>query len=190
MYRFQRRAPLDLTQYPEPPIDDRSGPPLSQGFLLTMISTIAAEHTKPETLERIAHVDPYAWYHGQVLQNILNEFEDQDPELPAELGKNMYYMFRDQLHSMGVRTPADLIQFLPVMWKHATRGDSGEWRSEVLGPGRARVEAEQPYNCAFEEGAVYGSLEAVDAMDVQIAHTQCMRKGAPYCVLEVQWHAE
>jgi hypothetical protein len=185
--RLQRHAPLDPTPVPEPPIGDRSGPVLGQGFVLTMISTIAAEHASPETLKVIERVEPYAWYHGQLLESVLNEFEDRDPALPLEIGKNLYYMLRPQFVELGIITPADVVQQIPLMWNQVTRGDSGEWRSTMFNDHHARMEMEQPFNCHFEEGAVHGALEAADATDVRVEHTQCMRDGAPFCVLDVQW---
>lgn len=187
MYRFQQYAPLDLTPYAEPPAEDRSGPPLSRGSLLTLFSTVAAEHFSPERLELLMQADPEAWYHGQLFETLLNEFERQDPELPGELGKNIYYMLRSQFIALGLSKPADVISTFPWLWKHVTRGDSGEWRSELIGPQEARLELEQPYNCRFEQGAVQGALEAFDALDVAIEHVECMRDGRPACVLLIRW---
>jgi hypothetical protein len=188
MYRFSRREPLDLTVFPEPPNDDRTGPPLSQGFVLTLIGTVTAEYCTPETLAAIEQIDPGCWYHGQLLESVLNEFEERDPALPVEVGKNIYYSLRSQFTAMGMRTPADVVTTLPAAWLVVTRGDSGEWRSKVLGPGKAHVEAEQPYNCLFEQGALEGALEAFDASDVRIAHTTCMRRGDRCCTFDVTWN--
>lgn len=187
MYRFQPKAPLDFTPYPEPPLDDRSGPPLSQGYIFLMIATLASEHCRPATRAALAQIEGTTWYHGQNLETILTEFEEQDPGLPAEVGKNIYYALQSQFRAMGLNTPSDVITTLPAMWHYATRGDSGVWRSTLLGPGAARVELEQPYNCRFEHGALHGALEAFDATDVVIDHRQCMRNGATCCVLEVRW---
>jgi predicted hydrocarbon binding protein len=49
------------------------------------------------------------------------------------------------------------------------------------------VEAEQPYNCIFEAGALRGFIEAFDGHDVTIDHTTCRRKGHPFCTYEVRW---
>lgn len=187
MYRFQRSAPLDLTVYPELSQDHRSGPPLSQGFVLTLISTVAAEYCQPATLDALAQVDPNAWYHGQILESVLNQFEDQDPMLPAEIGKNIYYSLRSQFTAMGLSTPVDVINTLPMIWQHVTRGESGGWRTTHVAPHTARLEVAQPYNCRFEEGALVGALEAFDATDVQVEHQQCMRNGAACCVFNVSW---
>lgn len=186
MYRFSPTPVLDLATYPDPG-PDRSGPPLSQGFVLLLISTVAAEYCSPETLSALAGIDPNGWYSGQLLESVLSDFEQRDPALPAEIGKNIYYTLGGQFTAMGLRTPSDVITTLPSMWQFVTRGDSGEWRSELLGPGRARLEAEQPYNCMFEQGAVQGALEAFDAYDVQIEHAQCARHGAPCCVFDISW---
>ncbi|MEM8530309.1 MAG: hypothetical protein AAGF95_05655 [Chloroflexota bacterium] len=190
MYQFEHRRPLELIAYPEPIPDDRTGTPLSQGVILTLINTVAAEYCSPETRNMLNKVEPNTWYHGQELESVLNEFEDQDPDLPEEVGKNIYYMLRKEFEMFGIKTPSDIIMTLPIVWKHVTRGDSGEWRPTLLGPGKARVEMEVPYNCQFEQGAVQGALECFDAIHVQIDHTQCMRKGAPFCVLEITWEEE
>lgn len=186
MHRFLRHAPLDVTTYVAPPEDDRSGPPLSQGFLFTMVSTVAAHHLHPEVLDVLAKIDPNAWYHGQLLETILSQLEDKDPELPGQLGRNIYLMMRSLLERLGFRSATRVMEALPVIWSSATRGDCGEFRS-MVGPRRAHVEMEQPYNCMFEAGAVRGLLEAYDATNVRIAHRPCMRTGAPFCVLEVRW---
>lgn len=186
MYRFSQQAVLDLSTYPDPG-PARVGPPLSQGFVLVLISTVAAEYCTPELRHLLAQVDPNAWYHGEVLEGILSDFEARDPALPAEIGKNIYYTLRGQFLAMGLRTPADVIRTIPMIWQHVTRGDSGEWRTELLGPGRARLEVDQPYNCRFEEGAVQGALEAFDAYDVRIEHSACARNGAPFCIFNVTW---
>jgi hypothetical protein len=187
VYRFEPIAPLDLTPQPEPAADDRSGPPLSQGYIFTLIATVAPEYCDPATLDAIATIEGDAWYHGQNLESILNRFEAQDESLPAEVGKNIYYSMQSQFRAMGLASPQDVVLTLPSMWQFVTRGDSGAWRSTMVGPHHARLELEQPYNCRFEHGALHGALEAFDAVDVQIDHVQCMRDGAPCCVLDVRW---
>lgn len=187
MYRFEPSAPLDFTPHIAPAPTDRSGPPLSQGFLLTMIHMVAADHCSPELSEAMMQADPEAWYHGQLFETILNDFERRDARLPTEIGKNIYYMLRSELASQGLQAPSDVILTIPHIWQHVTRGDSGTWRAEIVGPQAARVEMEQPYNCRFEEGGVRGALEAFDALAVEIEHEQCMRNGSPFCVLHVRW---
>lgn len=187
MQRLQYREPMKPVPYPEPLNDDRTGPALSKGFVLTLIGTVTAEYCSPETLEMIEDIDSYAWYHGQILENVLNEFEDRDPALPAEVGKNIYYVLRGQFMEMGLQSPTDVIVTMPDVWRAVTRGDSGEWRTQMIGPTQAHVETEQPYNCQFEQGALQGALEAFDAFDVQIDHTTCMRRGDPWCTFEVRW---
>lgn len=188
MYRFQNHAPLDTTVYEPTPHDDRSGTPLSQGFVLTLISVVAAECCSPATLDVVEQVDADSWYHGQLLESVLQEFEAKDPQLPAEIGKNIYYTLRSQFTAMGLKTPEDVISTLPMLWQHVTRGASGEFRTHMVGPRHARLELEQPYNCRFEHGAIQGALEAFDATDVRLDHQQCMRDGASCCIIEAQWN--
>jgi hypothetical protein len=186
MHRFQRQAPLDATPYAAPPEDDRTGPPLTQGFLFTMVSTVAASHCDPDVLAVLAAIDPNAWYQGQLLETILGRFEAQDPELPGQVGRNIHFMWRTQLDALGYRSASQVLEALPFLWLHATRGDCGAFRSAV-GARRAHLEMEQPYNCLFEAGTVRGLLEAYDATQVRIAHGPCVRRGAPFCTLEVRW---
>lgn len=190
MFRFQRHAPPDLMLYSPPPVDHRDGPPLSQGFVLTLINTVAAEHCTPEMKTWLDQVDPNGWYHGQLLETVLNTFEDLDPDLPNEIGKNIYYTLQTQFAAMGIRTPDDVITTMPGLWQHVTRGDAGYWRIELCEPGHARLEGAQPFNCLFEHGAVHGAMEAFDAVDVQITHEQCMRRGDRSCMLDVRWNVE
>lgn len=187
MFSFSKTAALDWTPYPEPLLEDRSGPPLSQGLLFTMIATVAAEHCDRETLEALSKIEPNAWYHGQLLETLLDRFAARDPELPYFVGRNIYFMMRPALKQMGVETATQVIQVLPAVYHQATRGDGGEMRSIVLGRNKARLDMEQPYNCLFEEGGLRGLLEAFDALDVHIAHAPCMRAGAPFCSLEISW---
>jgi hypothetical protein len=186
MVRFQRVAPLDATPFAAPPEDDRRGPPLTQGFLFTMVSTVAAAHCDDEVLAVLARIDPNAWYHGQLLETILSRFEDRDPELPGNVGRNIHFMWRSQLDALGILRATQVLEALPSLWQHATRGDCGAFRTAV-GARRAHIEMEQPYNCLFEAGTVRGLLEAYDATQVRIAHGPCMRRGAPFCTLEVRW---
>lgn len=186
MYRFERRAPLDVTPMVPPAEEDRTGPPLTQGFLFTMVATVAAAHCTEEELAALNRIDPNAWYHGQLLETILNRFEDKDPELPGQVGRNIYFMWRSQLDELGMRSATAVVEALPVLWHNATRGDGGEFRTAV-GPRRAHVELAQPYNCLFEAGALRGLLEAYEAVNVRITHSPCMRNGAPFCVLDVRW---
>lgn len=187
MERFVPRAPFDFTPHQPPAAEDRTGPPLTQGFLFTLLSTVAAPYLGEATLAALAAVDPDAWYLGQDLETILTELEAQDPALPGVIGRTLYFMLRGEMEKHGILTGEQAIAVLPSLWVQATRGDSGVWRSELLGPGRARVEMAQPYNCRFEEGALRGFMEAYELEDVQIVHRPCMREGAPRCVLEVKW---
>lgn len=186
MHSFQRHAPLDATTYVAPLEADRTGPPLTQGFLFTIVGTVAGAHCDPEVLEILAKIDPNAWYHGQLLESILSRFEDKDPALPAYVGRNVHFMARSQLDQQGIKTPSAVLEKVNAIWQRGTRGDDGEWRA-LVGPKRAHLEMEVSYNCRFEEGAIRGLMESFDAVDVKIEHTQCMRDGAPFCVLEVRW---
>jgi hypothetical protein len=186
MHRFRRNAPLDPTPYPAPAEDDRTGPPLSQGFLFTMVGTVAARHLTPEITAVLEQIDPDAWYHGQLLETLLNRLEDLDPALPTYIGRNIFFMWRSQLEAQGFRTAAAVMEAVPSLWKQATRGDGGVWRA-VVGPQRAHLEAEQPYNCMFEAGTIQGLLEAYEATNFRIVHAPCMRNGAPFCVLDARW---
>ena len=186
MFRFQRYAPLDTSTYPAPAVGDRTGPPLSQGFLFTMVGTVAARHASDEITAALARIDPDAWYHGQLLETMLNRFEDLDPALPQHIGRNIYFMWRSQLEALGFRTATAVMEAVPSLWRQATRGDGGVWRA-VVGPQRAHLEVEQPYNCLFEAGTIQGLLEAYDAVNIRLTHSPCMRSGAPCCVLEVRW---
>jgi hypothetical protein len=134
----------------------------------------------------LAGIDPNAWYHGQLLETLLSQLEEKDAELPAQLGRNIYFMWRSQLEALGFRSAGAVLQAIPSLWKSVTRGDSGEWRAAV-GPRHAHLEAEQPYNCRFESGTVRGLLEAYDATNVRLTHSPCMRDGAPFCVFDCRW---
>ncbi len=188
MHRFERRAPLEATIVAAaPPVEDRTGPPLDQGAIFSMLATVAADHLSPEELALLDEIEPDAWYHGQLLETLLNTLEERDPALPAFVGHGIYYMFLPLMRKFGVRSAEEGLRALPAFYKMGTRGDNGEWRVEVQGPGRVRVEAEQPYNCHFEGGGLLGLLEGLDAEDVHVEHVQCMRKGAPFCVFEARF---
>ena len=69
--RSARHAPLVA-----PAAADRTGPPLSQGFLFTMVATVAGDHCSPEILDALSRIDPDAWYHGQLLEPYNCHFEE------------------------------------------------------------------------------------------------------------------
>jgi len=140
-----------------------------------------------EVLAALSRIDPNAWYHGQLFETIFNDFEARDPSLPHFLGRNVYFMCRSQLDRLGIDSATAVIESIPKLWIESTRGDGGEWRSVMQGPRHAHIEAEQPYNCLFEQGAVVGFLESYDAINVRLDHARCMRRGAPFCVFEVLW---
>ncbi len=186
MFMFQRSAPLDTTPHTPPSQDDRTGPPLSQGFLFTMIGTVVADRAGPEVIEVLGKLDPDAWYHGQLLETLLNRFEEEDPGLPQRIGRNIFFMWRSQLEAQGFRTAGAVMEAVPSLWKQVTRGDSGEWRVAV-GTRRAYLEVDQPYNCQFEAGTILGLLEAYGAINVRMSHAPCRRRGARFCVVDVRW---
>jgi hypothetical protein len=186
MYSFRRSAPLDLTPIVAPMVEDRTGPPLTQGFLFTLVATVASEHCTPEILDALALIDPDAWYHGQLLESILTHFEEKDPALVVHVGRNIHFFMQSQLQSQGVTSATMVMEGVPSIWKQVTRGDGGHWTA-IVGPRRARLEAYQPYNCRFEEGTLRGLLEAFDARNVRIDHAPCMRDGAAACGFEVRW---
>lgn len=191
MHKLQRREPLDPAKaYPEPPQEDRSGPPLTQGAIFGMIRMVAADECSPDTLDLIAAIDPGAWYHGQLLETILSELEDRDPALPHEVGRSIYFMFRDQLEQVGFSSPEDVFTRMEALWQSVTRGATGHMRGRVLGQGRGELEMAQPWNCRFEEGGLRGMLEAFGAANLRIDHAPCMREGAPRCVLTASWERD
>ncbi len=187
MYQFDPQVPLEVLEYPEPAATDRSGPPLTQGVIFMLISTTAAEHCSPEILALFDDIKPEGWYDGQLLESVLNSFEQQNPRLVVDIGKNIYYTLEGQFRTMGLTSATDVINTMPMLWQAVTRGASGEWRSSMLGPHEAQIEMEQPYNCRFEEGAIQGALECFDAANVSINQHHCMRDGAPYCTLNITW---
>jgi len=187
MYRFSRRAPLDLRPYADPGTEDRSGPPLTRGSLFTVLVTVGGEDVPPEYRDAFRNIDPDGWYHGQPLETLLNEIEERDPALVELIGRNIYFMFRTQLHELGTKTPTDFVVQLPTIWNFATRGDSGAWRTMMKGERHAIVESHQPYNCLFEAGGLRGFIEALDGYDVVIEHDTCVRKGAPFCIFDTRW---
>ena len=186
MHSFRRSAPLDTTPLVAPEAEDRTGPPLTQGFLFTMVATVAGDHCSPEILDALSRIDPDAWYHGQLLESILTHFEEKDPALVRYVGRNMYFMMRTELEKLGIKSATAGMESIPMIWRLATRGDGGAWRA-LVGPRRAHLEAEQPYNCRFEEGALVGLLEAFDARNVRVEHSPCRRDGAAFCAFELRW---
>lgn len=185
MYLFLRNASLDLTTYKEPPVEDRSGPPLSQGFLFTLISMVIGNRCSQATLDALTTIDPDAWYHGQLLESILDEAERHAADASLQLGRAVYFMLPSQLRQLD--TPESFFAALPALWLQVTRGDSGYFRTAQERPGAARVELAQPYNCRFEEGAVLGFLDGIGYEQVRTEHVTCMRHGAPHCTLNVTW---
>lgn len=187
MYLFARNSGLDLTTYKEPSLEDRSGPPLSQGFLLTLISMVIGGRCSQPTLDRLAAIDPNAWYHGQLVESVLDEAARHDADAPLQLGRAVYFMLPSQVRALD--TPERFFAGLPALWVQVTRGDSGWFRCSHYTPGSARVELAQPYNCEFEEGAVLGFLDGIGCEQLVSKHVSCLRKGAPFCTLEVTWNA-
>jgi hypothetical protein len=187
MDTFLRHAPLDTTAYEDPGMNNRSGPPLTRGSLFTLLGTVAGEALTDEAHEAIRRLDAETWYHGQLLESLLNMIEDRDPELPEFVGRNIYFMFRTPLEQVGIRTATDLVKSMTGTWIFATRGNSGDFRPRMVTDLHWIVEAEQPYNCIFEAGALRGFIEAFDGHDVQIDHTTCRRKGDAFCTYDVRW---
>jgi hypothetical protein len=166
---------------------NRVGPPLTRGGLFSLLATVAGESLSHDAHAAIRRLDSEQWYHGQLLETLLNSLEDQDPELAEFVGRNIYFMFRTPLQNAGVNSATELVKSMPGTWIYATRGDCGEWRSRQVADHHWIVEAEQPYNCIFEAGALRGFIEAFDGHDVQIKHVTCRRKGHPCCTYDVQW---
>ncbi len=187
MYTFQRQAPFDATAFEDPGMDGRTGPPLTRGSLFTLLGTVAGDDLSAEAHAAIRRLDAETWYHGQLLETLLNMLEDQDPALPEFVGRNIYFMFRTPLQHVGINSATDLVKSMPGTWIYATRGDCGHFRSRMVGERHWIVEAEQPYNCIFEGGALRGFIEAFDGRDVKINHVTCRRKGAPFCTYDVSW---
>lgn len=187
MHRFVRSAPLDFTLHSPPSIEERAGTPLTQGFLFTLLSTVAGDRLPVEVADQLSALDPNAWYHGQTLETLLNDLEQRDAAAPLFLGRTIYFMLRDLLQQAGLKSASAVVEGLPFLWHQATRGDCGEWRSRMVAPHHAHIELAQPYNCRFEEGAVHGFIEAFGGRDIHIEHDPCMRHGSPMCVLEVSW---
>ncbi len=187
MHTFLRHAPLDTTVYEDPGIENRSGQPLTRGSLFVLLGTVAGDSLSDDAHAVIRRLQADVWYHGQLLETLVNMLEEKDPELPEFIGRNIYFMFRTPLQQVGINNATDLVKSLPETWIFATRGDCGVWRSRMVADRHWIVEAEQPYNCIFEAGALRGFIEAFDGYDVKIEHVPCRRKGHAYCSFDVQW---
>lgn len=187
MHTFVRNAPLDLTARPEPAVSDRSGPPLSQGFLFTLIGMVASDLCSEATLETITQADPDLWYPGQALESVLDEVGRKSPRGAFRVGHSVYFMLPDKLREIGIVDAASFFRILPSLWQNVTRGDSGHFETQMLGDKMARVDMVQPYNCEFEEGALVGFLEGLGHREVTTQHTTCMRLGEPACKILISW---
>lgn len=187
MFKFSPIAPLDTTVYEDPGMHDRSGPPLTRGSLFTLLATVAGEALSAEGHAAIRRLDANAWYHGQLLESVLNMLEEKDPDLPEFIGRNIYFMFRTPLQQTGINNAAEMVKAMGPTWIFATRGDCGEWRSRFVGEHHWIIEGEQPYNCLFEGGALRGFIEAFDGYDVKIEQPTCRRKGHAFCTYDVRW---
>lgn len=187
MQTFVRNAPLDLTPQPEPAITDRSGPALSQGFLLTLISMVASDLCSDETMDALSQIDAEGWYLGQSIESLLDEMERKSPGSAFRIGRSVYFMLPTQLKSMGVVDAQSFMRNMSALWLAVTRGDSGSFRTSDITDHAARIEMEQPYSCDFEEGAFVGLLEGLGHRDVKTQHTTCLRKGHSFCTLLVSW---
>ena len=166
---------------------DRSGPPLTQGFLLTLLSMVSGSHCSSATLDKLAEIMPDAWYHGQLLEAVLDEAAQKAADAPYQLGRSVYFMLPKQLRQLD--TPESFFATLPTLWTQVTRGDSGWFQTQQLSPRAARVKMAQPYNCRFEEGAIVGFLDGLGCEQVISRHVECVRTGAACCTLEVTWGA-
>jgi len=187
MFTFERQAPLDTKVYEDPGMENRVGPPLTRGSLFTLLATVAGDAISADAHAAIRRLDAEAWYHGQLLETLLNMLEEQDPELPEFVGRNIYFMFRTPLQQVGIHSATDLVKSMTATWIFATRGDCGGWRSRMIEDRHWIVEGEQPYNCVFEGGALRGFIEAFDGHDVKIKQTTCRRQGHPFCTYDVRW---
>lgn len=187
MFKFSHSAPLDTTVFEDPGMQNRAGPPLTRGSLFTLLATVAGDALSADAHNAIRRLDAEAWYHGQLLETLLNMLEKSDPELPEFVGRNIYFMFRTPLQQVGIHSASKLLEAMQPTWIFATRGDCGEWRSRMVADRHWIVEGEQPYNCLFEGGALRGFIEAFDGNNVKITQTTCLRKGDPFCTYDVHW---
>ncbi|GAA5527083.1 hypothetical protein [Herpetosiphon gulosus] len=187
MYRFARSAPLAVEEFADPGINHREGAPLSLGSAYLMLGMVAADECPPEILNVLDQLNPEKWYHGQLFETMINYFEDRDPALMMEIGRGIYYSLAVQFREMGLNTPTSMLVAMPDVWRTATRGASGEWRTTIVAAYHARVEVQQPYNCMFEQAAMEGVLQGLGARDVRITHEPCMRDGHAYCVFDIRW---
>lgn len=184
---LSRSAPLELTKCPDPGPDNRSGRPLSRGNLFTLLALVAGEDLSADALDRLKRLEPDAWYPGQDFETLVNQLEDKDASLPESVGRGLYFMLRTPLQQAGVVSASQLVLGVPDIWLSATRGDSGYWRTRALGERHFHVEAEQPYNCLFELGALRGLIEAFNGHDVRVNHATCRRRGDIFCTFDVRW---
>lgn len=194
MQKFLCNVPLDLTPQTEarvkdhdPNQDDRSGPALTQGLLLTLLNMVVPDSYSEETVEAISQVDSDRWYLGQAVETVFDEMERKAPGGAFRAGRAIYFMLPAQLKQVGIVDVTSFFEKLPGLWLMVTRGDTGVFRTQRLGEKLARVEMAQPYNCSFEEGALVGFVEGLGHRAVVSRHLQCMRDGRPFCLVEVGW---
>lgn len=187
MHIFVKNAPLDLTPQQEAAVSDRSGPPLCQGLLLTLISMVASDSCPEETLDRLSQVDADRWYLGQALESVLDQMERQQEKSAFRIGRTAYFMLTGKLKELGAVDAASFFQTLPSLWQIVARGDAGYFKAALHADNRALIEMAQPYNCDFEEGALVGVLDGLGYTRVTSQHTQCMRHGHSACQIWLEW---
>lgn len=187
MFKFQRQTTLDLTTYPEPAPSDRSGPPLSQGFMYSLLAMVSAEMLPEQSIEQLAEIHGPSWYHGQLLESLLQQAEEAHPGSSYSLGRSAYFILTKQLQAMGIATAQQMFAALPGIWQNVTRGDSGVFRTVSCTEDSAVVEMEQPYSCSFEEGALVGFLDGLGCTSITSKHLGCMKHGSPFCTAEFHW---
>jgi hypothetical protein len=153
---------------------------------VTRILRLPEQVLGAEEAEKLAKVDPTAWYPVEWLLDLMEALDKSVGHFGLmRMGRTLFELSHRERLIETARSARDVVYGIDGMYHHANRGIGiGGWRVIRFEPGRAELEKTTPHHCIMEQGILSGALAAVGCPS-NVSQSQCFRQGADACVFVV-----
>jgi hypothetical protein len=140
-----------------------------------------------DVAERIAAMDPNAWYPIAELLDPLEQLADKlGPAALRKIGRELFALSHEQRARELLYSARDVVFSLDTMYRAANRGEQiGGWKVLAFEPGVCELEKTTPHHCALEEGIIRAAMQMV-GIPVDIEQPVCLREGADHCRIVIR----
>jgi hypothetical protein len=139
-----------------------------------------------EDAEKLAKVDPNAWYPIEWLLSLMERLDAAVGHYGLmRMGRTLFDLSHKDRVVQVAKSARDIVYGIDGMYHHANRGhDIGGWKVLKFEAGYAELRKNTPHHCVMEQGILTAGLAAVGCPG-NVSQRECFRQGSDSCIYVV-----